>query len=151
MGQDLLAQDYILKQLTASLIYPEDGLGKKFWDRVYQKAQDLYGTTDIPIETFNKVWIMPDKALVYDYGQSALVPPKGVETSSFRFTWAYSNPAYYDQADPDRDKHKYVAVIYAEPGDARSSLLHGYEKARSFEVSDDPFRFRTLVIVYRRI
>ena len=38
MGRDLLAQDYYLKQLTASLIYPEDELGKKFWERVYQKA-----------------------------------------------------------------------------------------------------------------
>ena len=34
MGRDLLAQDYILKQLTASLIYPEKELGKKFWDTV---------------------------------------------------------------------------------------------------------------------
>lgn len=30
MGRDLLAQDYILKQLMASLTYPESGLGKKF-------------------------------------------------------------------------------------------------------------------------
>ena len=32
MGRDLLEQDYILKQITASLIYPEKDLGKKFWD-----------------------------------------------------------------------------------------------------------------------
>src|SRR5207244_1947201 len=42
MGQDMLAQDYILKQLTASLIYPEKNLGKNFWDKVYAKAQQLY-------------------------------------------------------------------------------------------------------------
>ena len=30
MGRDMLAQDYILKQLTASLIYPEKDLGKDF-------------------------------------------------------------------------------------------------------------------------
>ena len=30
MGRDLLAQDYMLKQITASLIYPENGLGKTF-------------------------------------------------------------------------------------------------------------------------
>jgi len=35
MGRDLLAQDYLLKQITASLIYPEKGLGKDFWDKVY--------------------------------------------------------------------------------------------------------------------
>ena len=39
MGRDLLAQDYILKQITASLIYPEKQLGKTFWDKVYAKAQ----------------------------------------------------------------------------------------------------------------
>ena len=39
LGRDLLAQDYILKQLTASLIYPEKDLGKEFWSRVYAKAQ----------------------------------------------------------------------------------------------------------------
>ncbi len=39
LGRDLLAQDYILKQLTASLIYPEKELGKSFWDKVYAKAQ----------------------------------------------------------------------------------------------------------------
>jgi len=37
LGRDLLAQDYILKQLTASLIYPEKNLGKEFWNRVYAK------------------------------------------------------------------------------------------------------------------
>jgi hypothetical protein len=31
IGQDLLEQDYLLKQLTASLIYPEDELGREFW------------------------------------------------------------------------------------------------------------------------
>ncbi len=66
MGRDLLAQDYMLKQITASLIYPEDELGKEFWKRVYAKAAQDYGTTNIPINTFNKVWIMPDKAVVYE-------------------------------------------------------------------------------------
>jgi len=73
MGRDLLAQDYLLKQLTASLMYPEDGLGKKFWDRVYKKTNELYGTTDIPINTFNKVWIVPDKATVFEDGDTAFV------------------------------------------------------------------------------
>ena len=39
MGRDLLAEDYMLKQITASLIYPEDEIGKKFWKRIYEEAQ----------------------------------------------------------------------------------------------------------------
>jgi len=38
MGRDLLAQDYLLKQVTASLIYPEDQVGKKFWKKIYEEA-----------------------------------------------------------------------------------------------------------------
>ncbi len=37
MGTDMLAQDYLLKQITASLIYPEDELGKQFWQKIYKK------------------------------------------------------------------------------------------------------------------
>ncbi|MBI3315339.1 MAG: hypothetical protein HYZ86_05325 [Candidatus Omnitrophica bacterium] len=66
MGRDLLAQDYLLKQITASLIYPEDDLGKTFWNRVYQEANKRFGTTNIPVNTFNKVWIVPEKAVVYE-------------------------------------------------------------------------------------
>ncbi len=73
MGRDMLAQDYILKQLTASLIYPEKELGKTFWDKVYSKAQAMYGTSEVPVNTFNKVWIVADKADVYEQGNSALV------------------------------------------------------------------------------
>jgi len=73
MGRDLLEQDYILKQITASLIYPEKDLGKKFWDRVYSKAQEMYGTTQIPVNTFNKVWIMADRAEVFERNQTAFV------------------------------------------------------------------------------
>jgi len=73
MGRDMLAQDYILKQITASLIYPESELGKKFWDRVYQKAREKYDMTDIPVNTFNKVWIVPDQALIYENNGTAFV------------------------------------------------------------------------------
>ncbi len=73
MGRDLLGQDYLLKQITASLMYPESGLGKAFWDKVYERAYKQYGTTNIPVNTFNKVWIVPDEALIYESGNTAYV------------------------------------------------------------------------------
>ncbi len=72
LGQDMLAQDYLLKQLTASLIYPEKNLGKNFWDKVYAKASQMYGTTQIPVNTFNKVWILPDTAKVFEHNNTVL-------------------------------------------------------------------------------
>jgi SAM-dependent methyltransferase len=73
MGRDMLAEDYILKQLTASLIYPEKDLGKEFWEKVYAKARRFYGTTQIPVNTFNKVWIVADRAKVYVHDNTAYV------------------------------------------------------------------------------
>ncbi len=66
LGRDLLAQDYTLKQLTASSIYPEGELGKQFWQGVYQKIYDEFGISDVPINTFHKIWIVPDKVVVYE-------------------------------------------------------------------------------------
>ncbi len=66
MGRDLLAQDYILKQISASLIHPEKDLGKEFWDRVNTRVSQELGTSEIPANTFNKVWVIPEKAVVYE-------------------------------------------------------------------------------------
>jgi hypothetical protein len=73
MGRDMLAQDYILKQLTASLIYPEKELGKAFWDRVYAQAQERFGKTEVPVNTFNKVWIVADKADIFERANVAYI------------------------------------------------------------------------------
>jgi len=73
IGRDLLAEDYILKQITSSLIYPEDVLGKKFWNMVYERAWKEYHTSNIPVNTFNKVWIVPDQAIVYESGNTAYI------------------------------------------------------------------------------
>ncbi len=73
MGRDLLAQDYLLKQLTASLIYPEKQLGRSFWDKVYAQAREQFGTTNVPVNTFNKVWIVAQKASVYEHNQTAFI------------------------------------------------------------------------------
>jgi predicted house-cleaning NTP pyrophosphatase (Maf/HAM1 superfamily) len=73
MGRDLLSQDYILKQISASLTNPDTELGKKFWDEVYARAYEKLGTTDIPTDTFNKVWIQPDKAVIYEKDNTVYV------------------------------------------------------------------------------
>ncbi|MCA9402232.1 MAG: glycosyltransferase family 2 protein [Candidatus Omnitrophica bacterium] len=73
MGVDMLAQDYLLKQLTASLMYPEEELGQAFWERVYRKAHERFGTTDIPVNTYKKIWIVPADAAVYEEGNSVFI------------------------------------------------------------------------------
>ncbi len=73
MGHDLLAEDYLLKQIAASLTNPDTDLGRKFWDEVYGRAYQKFGTTDILADTFNKVWIIPDRAVFYEKGNTVYV------------------------------------------------------------------------------
>ena len=70
MGTQLLAQDYLLKQIMATALYPEKDLGKEFWQKVYDQAAQKFGSTNVPVSTFNKVWIVPDKAVVYENSQA---------------------------------------------------------------------------------
>jgi hypothetical protein len=73
MGSELLAQDYMLKQLTVSLMGPEQAAGRQFWSQIYAKAGEKYGSSPIPLDIFNKIWIVPDKATVYEHQGTAVI------------------------------------------------------------------------------
>lgn len=73
LGRDLLAQDYILKQVTSTLIYPEGDLGKSFWKKIYDEAYQKFGVVDVPVDVFNKVWIIPETASVYEKGNAVYI------------------------------------------------------------------------------
>ncbi|NTV30076.1 MAG: hypothetical protein HGA80_08365, partial [Candidatus Omnitrophica bacterium] len=72
-GQALLTFDYQLKQLAASITNPDTGPGRLFWSKVYAEASRLYGTTDIPLSAYNKVWFTPKRAIIYEKDNAALV------------------------------------------------------------------------------
>lgn len=63
MGGELLAQDYLLKQLSASLLGPEQNAGKKFWSQV----------SAVPLDIFNKIWIVPDRATIEEHNGTAVI------------------------------------------------------------------------------
>ena len=66
MGKDLLSQDYVLKQLAAELISPNNEVGKKFWAKVNKEVYDIYGKDlNISLDIFNKIWITPDTAYIH--------------------------------------------------------------------------------------
>jgi hypothetical protein len=66
MGRDLLAQDYLLKQVSASMLHPDSVSGKRFWAEVYRKAYEMYGNTEVPTDVLNRVWVTPAKARIYE-------------------------------------------------------------------------------------
>ena len=66
LGRGLLSQDCVLKQLTASFMHPDSPVGRDYWDAVYAEARRLYGASTRPFRSFQKVWITPAKAVVYE-------------------------------------------------------------------------------------
>ncbi len=79
MGKQMLEQDYLLKQLAASLTNPDTELGKKYWDQV-NKARtlgdgQLLTPSHQPLDTntFCKIWIVPQKAVVLEKDGHAFI------------------------------------------------------------------------------
>lgn len=68
LGEVLLEQDYILKQLTASLSHPDADTGRSYWDLINNNPQSEPGT-----DSFNKVWIVPEKISVYEDNASVVI------------------------------------------------------------------------------
>ncbi len=64
MGRQMLEQDYVLKQLAASLTNPDTDLGKKFWDEINKRSIAVGNGRDRSLQ--NKVWIVPDGATVVE-------------------------------------------------------------------------------------
>ena len=73
MGRDLLIQDYVLKQIMASLTNPNNDLGKIFWDRIYSKAYDLGEDMDIVLSMLSRVWIVPESPVIYEEGNAVYI------------------------------------------------------------------------------
>jgi len=69
LGKEMLEQDYVLKQLAASLTYPESPRGREYW----QAIQNRGDSRTIPVSSFNKVWIIPESAAIYQDNDKAFI------------------------------------------------------------------------------
>jgi len=73
LGRDMLAQDYVLKQLAASLTYPENKDGKDYWSDIYEGLYKQFGNDRMAVNSFNKVWITPGKTKIYETDSAAFI------------------------------------------------------------------------------
>lgn len=73
MGQDLLEQDYLLKKITASLLFPDSPAGENFWQTIQEKIRQTTGKTDAPLNMLHKIWIMPQEATIEETENSVII------------------------------------------------------------------------------
>src|SRR3989339_1671140 len=73
IGRIFLAADLQLKKDTASWTSPQTKEGKEYWDKLYQKAGELFGTENITIPTLTRPWIVPGETIIGEFPEGAYI------------------------------------------------------------------------------
>ncbi|MDD5566127.1 MAG: hypothetical protein PHG31_04480 [Candidatus Omnitrophica bacterium] len=73
MGKVLLEADLQLKKDTAQLVSPNTTEGSEYWAKLYKKAEELFGSSDVEIPTTVRPWIVPDEILIRQTPDSAYI------------------------------------------------------------------------------
>src|SRR3989338_5435224 len=64
IGKILLEADLNLKKDTSNWTSPQTPEGKAYWDKLYKKAGELFGTENITIPTLTRPWIVPNEIIL---------------------------------------------------------------------------------------
>jgi hypothetical protein len=64
IGKVLLEADLQLKKDTARFTSPQAPEGKTYWDKLYRRAEELFGSENITIPTLTRPWIVPDEVIL---------------------------------------------------------------------------------------
>ena len=73
MGRIMLAADLQLKKDTAGLTSPQNPEGKEYWDKLYHRAGELFGTENITIPTITRPWIVPGEVIIRESQDSSYI------------------------------------------------------------------------------
>ncbi|HQJ16335.1 MAG TPA: hypothetical protein PLJ26_07610, partial [Candidatus Omnitrophota bacterium] len=73
LGRVLLEADLQLKKDLAKFTDPSTAEGKQYWDRLYARAEQLYGSGDIEIPTVTRPWIVPGEIILGESRDTAYV------------------------------------------------------------------------------
>lgn len=64
IGRIMLEADLQLKKDTAQTTSPKTPEGKEYWDKLYQKAEQIFGSQNITIPTLTRPWIVPGEIII---------------------------------------------------------------------------------------
>ena len=73
VGKIMLEADLQLKKDTAQFTSPQTSEGKEYWNRLYKKAEELYGYQEVSIPTLTRPWIVPNEVIVRESKESAYI------------------------------------------------------------------------------
>ncbi len=73
VGKILLEADLQLKKDTANATSPQTSEGKEYWDKLYKKAGELFGSDNLTIPTLTRPWIVPGEIIIRETESNAYV------------------------------------------------------------------------------
>jgi len=73
VGRIMLEADLELKKDTARATSPETPEGREYWNKLYQKAEELFGSQNVTIPTLTRPWIVPDEIIIRESTDSAYI------------------------------------------------------------------------------
>jgi GGDEF domain-containing protein len=73
VGRILLEADLQLKKDTANFTSPQTPEGKAYWNKLYQKAGELFGSDNITIPTLTRPWIVPNEIIIRESTDNAYI------------------------------------------------------------------------------
>lgn len=73
VGRIMLEADLQLKKDTARFSSPENPEGKRYWDKLYKKAGEIFGSENITIPTLTRPWIVPGEIIISEAMDSAYI------------------------------------------------------------------------------
>jgi len=73
VGKILLEADLQLKKDTARFTSPQTQEGRAYWDKLYKKAGELFGSDNVTIPTLTRPWIVPDEIIIRETDANAYI------------------------------------------------------------------------------
>ncbi|MFA6350583.1 MAG: hypothetical protein WCY12_06640, partial [Candidatus Omnitrophota bacterium] len=73
IGKILLEADVQLKKDTASYTSPSTPEGRKYWNKLYEKAGQLFGYDNTTIPTLTRPWIVPGEIIIRESKDNAYI------------------------------------------------------------------------------
>ncbi|MFA6217832.1 MAG: HEAT repeat domain-containing protein [Candidatus Omnitrophota bacterium] len=73
IGRIMLESDLQLKKDTAKATSPKTPEGREYWNKLYLKAGELFGSENVTIPTLTRPWIVPDEIIIRETIDSAYV------------------------------------------------------------------------------
>jgi len=79
IGKVFLEADIQLKKDTARFTSPENPKGRVYWDKLYKKANEIFGSQNVTIPTLTRPWIVPGDVIVGYTNNSVYVYKAGLK------------------------------------------------------------------------